>query len=314
MPGINSTHALYMSSVFRRVAAPALALALAAPAAPLTAQPALATRQDSTTLVATVTGLEGPEAVRYDPDQDVYFIANFGARSAAARDSNGYIARVRHDGTIEAQKFMTGTAALPLHQPRGMAIRGDTLWVADADGVHGFNRRTGAQAAFVDFSAHEPGFLNDVAVGPDGRLYITDTGRGRVYRITSGTAEVAVEDSMTGPPNGITWDAGRNRFLLATWGNARTLRTYDPVTGTLAELDSMPGGRHDGIELLDGAIVVTSQRDSMIYAVIEGHPHPIIRTTGAPADIGIDTRRRRIAVPYIALNRVDIWELPGFGR
>jgi hypothetical protein len=311
MPGITTTSASYITRVFR-VAAPALALA--APAAPLTAQPALATRQDSTTLVATVTGLDGPEAVRYDPDQDVYFIANFGARSAAARDSNGYIARVRHDGTIEAQKFMTGATALPLHQPRGMAIRGDTLWVADADGVHGFNRRTGAHAAFVDFTAHEPGFLNDVAFGPDGRLYITDTGRGRVYRITNGTAEVAVEDSMTGPPNGITWDAGRNRFLLATWGNARTLRTYDPVTGALAELDSMPGGRHDGIELMDGAIVVTSQRDSMIYAVVGGHPHPIIRTTGAPADIGIDTRRRRIAVPYIALNRVDIWELPGLGR
>jgi hypothetical protein len=71
----------------------------------------------------------------------------------------------------------------------------------------------------------------------------------------------------------------------------------------------MPGGRHDGIEMRNGGMVVTSQRDSMIYFVADGRPHPIIRTPGAPADIGIDTRRGRIAVPYIALNRVDIWDL-----
>ena len=27
--------------------------------------------------MAVVTGFSGPEAVRYDPDQDVYFVANF---------------------------------------------------------------------------------------------------------------------------------------------------------------------------------------------------------------------------------------------
>lgn len=276
---------------------------------PMAAQPGI-TPMDSTHRIAAVTGLQGPEAVKYDPDQDVYFIANFGPRAAAARDSNGYIARVRADGTIETLRFMSGTRAAPLHQPRGMAITGDTLWVADADGVHGFLRRTGAHAAFVDFTALEPGFLNDIAAGPDGRLYITDTGRGRVYRITRGSPDIAVEDSMTGPPNGIIWDASGGRFILAPWGNARTLRGYDPVSGALAELDSMPAGRHDGIEIVDGALIVTSQRDSSIYRVAGGRPQQLIKTPGAPADIGIDTRRRRIAVPYIALDRVDIWALP----
>lgn len=31
---------------------------------------------------------------------------------------------------------------------------------------------------------------------------------------------------------------------------------------------------------------------------------------GRPADIGLDASGNRIAVPYIALNRVDIWQLP----
>ncbi|MDZ7693583.1 MAG: hypothetical protein U5K69_21105 [Balneolaceae bacterium] len=49
-----------------------------------------------------------------------------------------------------------------------------------------------------------------------------------------------------------------------------------------------------------------SQVDSTIY--IDGQA--AIRTPGDPADIGIDTQRQRVAVPYIALNRVDIWSLP----
>lgn len=115
--------------------------------------------RDSTAILFSVTGLAGPEAVRYDPDQDVYFVANFGESGREPRDANGFISRVSaEDGTVEELRFMTGTAATPLHMPRGMVIRADTLWVADVDGVHGFLRRTGRHAAFIDFTPHEPGF------------------------------------------------------------------------------------------------------------------------------------------------------------
>ncbi|MGK7392794.1 MAG: hypothetical protein ACNS60_20735, partial [Candidatus Cyclobacteriaceae bacterium M2_1C_046] len=33
--------------------------------------------QDSTDVTMSIVGLDGPEAVRYDPDKDVYFISNF---------------------------------------------------------------------------------------------------------------------------------------------------------------------------------------------------------------------------------------------
>ena len=37
---------------------------------------------------------------------------------------------------------------------------------------------------------------------------------------------------------------------------------------------------------------------------------PLVRVAGRPADIGVDTKRRQVAVPYIALDRVDLWQLP----
>src|SRR5690606_20340968 len=94
---------------------------------------ALAAAQDTTHRVAQITGLTRPEAVRHDPEQDVWFVSNFGPQEDSTRDANGYISRVAPDGTIEELRFMTGTPDAPLHGPRGMIIRGDTLFVADAD-------------------------------------------------------------------------------------------------------------------------------------------------------------------------------------
>lgn len=263
--------------------------------------------QDTADAVMTVTGLTGPEAVRYDPDQDAWFVANFGPGADDPRDGDGFISRLGSGGEIDSLRFMTGTAAAPLHMPRGMALEGDTLWVADVDGVHGFDRRDGRHLAFVDFTAHEPGFLNDVAVGPDGSLYVTDTGRARVYRTagTAGAAELVV-DSLPAPPNGITWDAGRGVFLLAPWGEGRVIRslTTDGAVDSVAAVDA---GRFDGIEVLDGRILVATQTDSSLWIIGEGEPVRVVRTRGRPADIGYDPGRGIVAVPYIALDRVDFW-------
>lgn len=272
-------------------------------------QPSWQTPQDSTHRVAIVTGLAGPEAVRYDPDQDVYFVANF--NGAAQGDANGFISRVTPDGAIEVLEYMTGTSAAPLHGPRGMFITGDTLWAADADGVHGFNRNTGAHVAFVDFTAYEPGFLNDVAAGPDGTLYVTDTGASRIYRLAGRSVTIAFAGQRLGPPNGITWDAGARRFVLAPWGGGDTLMAWRPGSDTLeVAFHSGGGARFDGIEFLGNRVIVASQGDSSLHVIAGFHGRPYVRTPGRPADIGIDTRRRRVAVPYIALDRVDIWQLP----
>ncbi|NNM35275.1 MAG: hypothetical protein HKO53_19525, partial [Gemmatimonadetes bacterium] len=126
--------------------------------------------QDSTDRVAIIEGLSGPEAVRYDPRQDVYFVSNFNG-AGDARDGNGFISRAAADGSMEELRFMVGTEDAPLHAPRGMYLVGDTLWVADADGIHGFHSGTGSHLAFVDLSGFSPGFLNDVTAGPDGALY-----------------------------------------------------------------------------------------------------------------------------------------------
>lgn len=263
--------------------------------------------QDSSDIVISVDGFSGPEAVRYDPDQDVYFVANF--NGDAAGDANGFISKVSPEGDIESLEFMTGTEEYPMHGPRGMYITGELLWAADADGVHGFNRVSGEHQEFIDFSGFETGFLNDIVEGAGGNLYVTDTGTSKVFIIENGTPALLVED-LPAPPNGIARD-GDNQIVLAPWSGAlQFVALEESESGYSDYISAQSGGNFDGIEFLDGRMIAASQADSSLHVLFDSEDHIAIQVPGRPADIGIDTERRRVAVPYIALDRVDIWQLP----
>ncbi|NBB93650.1 MAG: hypothetical protein GVY32_10835 [Gammaproteobacteria bacterium] len=264
--------------------------------------------QDVDDRIGVVEGLAGPEAVHWDAQQGVWFVSNF--NGDASGDANGFVSRVSSDGTIVEREFMTGTEQSPLHGPRGMRIDGERLWVADADGLHAFDRRSGAHLEFIDFSRFDPGFLNDVEIGPDGSTYLTDTGNARLFRITDGEISVVAEAGLASPPNGVVWHPGREALMLAPWGGGRTLVGYDPARSEVVDGPTLPaGGNMDGIEHWRGGLLVASQADQAIWFVRDGEAEILIRTPGRPADIGLDASGR-IAVPYIALDRVDLWQLP----
>lgn len=272
---------------------------------------AKATQPDSARPIASSGGFTEPEAVRYDPDQDVYFVSNWGKGDTDAKDNNGFISRMTPDGTVERLQFIAGGAGrATLHSPRGMTIVGDTLWVVDADAVRAFDRRTGAPLATADFSAFRLGFLNDIAAGPDA-LYVTDTGTDRIYRIAGGRVTVALQDSALGNPNGITWDAGGRRFIVVPYGGESVIRAWTAGSRTLSEIGRSGGTKFDGVEILSGdRVLVASQGDSSLHLFTGGTGRPIIRTGGAPADIAVDTKRNRVAVPFVDRNLVEIWQLP----
>ena len=268
-------------------------------------------QSDSARLVVARGGFAQPEAVRYDPEQDVYFVCNWGPGEPDAKDNNGFISRMSPDGQIQQPRFIAGgIAGATLHAPRGMFITGDTLWVADADAVRGFNRRTGAPLVTADFSAYKLGFLNDVAAGPDG-VYVTDTGTNTIYRIANGRVSVALQDQALGGPNGITWDATNRRFIVVPYGGDSVIRAWTPGSRALTVIGKSTSDKFDGIEVLPGgSILVSSQGDSALHLFSRGTGRPIVRVGGAPADIAIDTKRNRVAVPFVDRSIVEIWELP----
>ena len=271
--------------------------------------------------VATVEGFKTPESVKYDPELDVYFVSNING-NPSTKDNNGFIARVRGDGSaVDSLMFIAGgRGGVRLNAPKGMAIVGDTLVVADIDAVRMFNRRTGAPVASVDFAPLRAHFLNDIAVGGDGALYITDTGirfspngqmshpgPDRIFKLTRRTPSVAISDSALSAPNGITWDSAGGRFIVAPF-NGKALLTWKPggKPATLA-----PGvGQFDGVEVLqDGRVLASSWADSSVHVAQNGNVTKLASGLPSPADIGVNAKRGIVAVPLFTENKVEFWSL-----
>jgi glucose/arabinose dehydrogenase len=126
--------------------------------------------------VGVVQGLYGPESVRYSPGQDVYFVSVMNG-PGSNKDNNGYIVEI-NAGQLNQGKLLVvgGKNGVHLDAPKGMALHGDTLWVTDIDVLRGFDRMSGKPLGEIDLKPRGAVLLNDVAVGPDGTIYVTDTG------------------------------------------------------------------------------------------------------------------------------------------
>jgi sugar lactone lactonase YvrE len=253
-----------------------------------------------------VNGLSGPESVRYDAELDLYFVSNFNGEPEG--DANGFVSKVSADGEILELKFMEGSDRWPFHGGRGMWLDEDGLWVVDAGGLHLFDRITGEQLDFIDFSGFELGFLNDVVRARDGALYVTDTGTSSLYRIDAGVVSLVTKVAMN--PNGIALNPANGRLLLVPWSGGNEILEWDIDAESMTATGAFNGGGNfDGIEVVNGKIIVSSQEDTSLHFMVDGVDNRAIDLPGKPADIGIDTKRNRVAVPYVALNRVDILPL-----
>jgi len=263
-------------------------------------------------------GFETPESVLHDPVADVYLVANING-SPVDKDDNGFITRLSPSGTVESLKWIDGAAPnVTLNAPKGQAIRGDTLFVADIDTVRLFHRVTGA--ALGAWGVPGATFLNDVAVGPDGTVYVTDsglrmgaeglepTGTDAVYRFDSaGMPTAVVSGSELGAPNGVLAEAGG--LTVVTFGSGKVL-TVDPVAGTWSPITS-PHGQFDGIErATDGTLLVSSWADSSVYRLGNAEASRIVTGVPSPASIGYDATRNRVLIPIFTGNRVEIRPVP----
>ena len=291
-------------------------------AAPATPPPPTLPSPPTATKVAVVEGFLTPESVKYDTAQDVYFVSNVNG-GPLTKDNNGFISRVRPDGAIENLKFVEGAHnGVTLNAPKGLALRGDTLWVADIDVVRAFDAKTGAPRDSVSLASLGAVFLNDIAVAPTGALYITDTGirfddvgnvlhpgPDRIFRIgPDRQVTVAVRGDTLGRPNGITLDSVGKRFIIVQFGG-RSILAWKPGEKAPSVIAKGPGG-FDGVEIAGTRLLVSSWADSTVSSYETGQEVKVITGVPSPADIGYDAKRKRVLVPIFTGSRIEIWQLP----
>lgn len=273
-------------------------------------------------------GFMSPESVLMDTVADVYLVSNVNG-SPVAKDDNGFISRVNPDGTVAELKWIDGdNPNLTLHGPKGMAIRGDTLFVADINCVRIFNRVTGEAADGECIQGAT--FLNDLAVGPEGSVFVTDTGLKEgeggalepsgtdgVYRYAfqAGRAGATVaKGADLGGPNGVA--VSSRGIFVVTYRSGEILRFT--VDGDKTVVAHQPGWQLDGIVFTnDGGWLFSNWGDSTVYRV--SGPASGSKLTKAvtgmesPADIGYDPKRNRVLIPLFNKNEVVIQDLGGEG-
>lgn len=266
-------------------------------------------------------GLQTPESVLYDADADMYLVSNINGAPTDA-DGNGFISRLNPDGTVAELKWIDGAKpGVELDGPKGMALKGDTLFVADITVVRAFNRHTGAPLGTWEVTGST--FLNDMAVDSEGTVYVTDSGLNpdfsssgtdAVYRLEDGAPVVVAEGDELAGPNGVTVDG--DQLIIVSFAGPEIM-SVPIMGGDIEPITDLPGGQLDGVILLDdGSMLVSSWETSTVYYVPplgEGEVVPVVEQVPSPADIGWDARRHRVLIPIFQENRVVIHHVPGAG-
>lgn len=261
-----------------------------------------------------IADLRGPMSVVHDEEQDVYFVSNVDG-AAAGKDGKGFISRITPNGKVADRTFIDG-----LDAPKGMALRGTELWVADIDVVRVFDRVTGAALRTIDLAPHGAVYLEDLAAGPDESIYVTDMdvrirgekervrqGDGRIFRIgDEDNVEIAIAGEELRSPSGIAWDG--TRFLIAqAYGNE--VLAWNRGMGTKAVLRGP--GAYDGIVVLpNGTVIVSSHYDDALHSGKAGELRPLFARKPSPGDIAFDRKRNRLLIPSYEGDWVEAWTLP----
>jgi sugar lactone lactonase YvrE len=123
-------------------------------------------------------------------------------------------------GATTAEKFVDASTEGPTTFFFGMLADGatNTLWTCQLTPVpntkpaqrhtalRGFDLKTGAQKMRWDLPT-DTSMCNDIAIGPDKALYISDTGNGKIFRMAAGatTAELFMDHRVLNGIDGLTF-------------------------------------------------------------------------------------------------------------
>lgn len=259
-----------------------------------------------------------PESVLYDPNADRYLVSNINGDPNAI-DGNGYIIELSPDGRVTNPKLIAGGMnKVRLDAPKGMAIVGSELWVADVTVIRRFDLKTAEHRSDIQLPAAT--FANDIVAAPDGGAYVSDSavkfvdgapqpsGTDQIFFIDkSSKVKVFAKSPELAGPNGLALLPGD--FLVAnTLKSDEIYKLTDK--GQRDAITKLPGGMLDGLVAVDDTLIVSSWKTETVYrGPITGTFKPVLTKVKGVADMGYDSKRKRLLVPRFMDDSVEVYEL-----
>jgi hypothetical protein len=255
-------------------------------------------------------GIATPESVYVDEASGFIFSSQIDG-APDARDGNGRIAQLAGDGRVVSANWVTG-----LNAPKGLRSHDGTLWTADIDEVIGIDIASAKVTSRTKIEGAM--FLNDVAVGADGTVYVSDMMANRIHAIRNGTAAVFAEGEQLEWPNGLLVDG--NRLIVGGWGKPKPDFSTE-VPGHLFALDLQtkqktlitpkPFANIDGLERdgRGGYIVSDYIAGKIFHVTAGGEARELRQFMPGAADIGFVPARNILLVPHMNENTVAAYDI-----
>ena len=256
---------------------------------------------------ATDTILKTPESVLYDQQRDVIYVANINQIHKDSTDKDGFISRLKPDGTVDKLKWISG-----LNDPKGMAIYKNTLYVSDLTELLEIDIAKGKVV-----KRHKPEgaiFLNDVATDTQtGEVLISDSYSNKVYKLKNGISLLWLKEDIADKPNGLLIE--QEHVVLATMGGEGKVHKVKKngakekeATLFTADIKSTDGIASDG----KGNYFISNWAGEIYYVNAKGDKWKILDTKEQKvnsADIDYSLKYNLLLVPTFFNNRVVAYKV-----
>lgn len=247
----------------------------------------------------TDTLLRVPESVLFDSKSNVLYVSNIDGKSNE-KDGKGFISKMSPEGKITVLQWSSG-----LNAPKGMGMTKDNLYVADLTRVAVIDLATGKQTNSIEIEGAE--FLNDITVDSKGNVYVSDSAKGRIHKISNGKAELYFESADLKRVNGLL--IIKDGIYVADAGTGKNYKlSADKKLTPYAE--TAQGA--DGIVLVGKDEYIVSSWGGEVYFVdAAGKSQKILDTKEQKlnsADIDYDNKTKTVFVPTFFGNKVMAYE------
>lgn len=263
------------------------------------------------------------ESCTYDANRNVLVVPNRGApQSVEANDA--WISFINSDGSVHTPRWLgiqspsersELSPPLTLNHPLGSDIADGTLYLADRNGgtasddpsmavIRSFDLETGTPRD--EIRIEESPWINDIEVGEDGTIYVTQTGdigpdadpsTWKVWEVApDGTASVFAQGEPLNRPNGIGFDTEGN-IVVVNFGNSDVLTFSREGEHLETEQAAQPGG--DGLVIMeDGTKYVSSVGEGGISRIPPGGSAELIaENIPSAASMCYDPAANQLVVP-----------------
>jgi len=259
-------------------------------------------------------GIDAPESVYVDPKSGEIYVSNIGGMPGD-KDGNGRIAKISADGRTANATWADG-----MNAPKGLRSYEGTLWTADIDEIIGFDMATGKVKSRV--KVKDALFLNDVATGPDGTVYVSDMLASKIYTLKGGKVSLFAEGEDLEYPNGLLVEG--DSLVVGGWGSKPDPKDFSTkVLGHLFKLDLKtkvktlvtpePTANIDGLESdgKGGYVISDYIAGKILHVSADGKTKTITTFKPGTADIAFLPAEKRLIVPHMNENKVAAYDISG---